>query len=113
MRWWQAQYQSGGRLVRGRSPLPKGLFAPNLEKLSGRELTSLVWGKAKALYGEEPPQIVVDRNIELDDILGRKYDVIYMSAQKLVQDSLDRLSGGLPWIRGLLLVAFMSGITRR
>ncbi len=93
-------------------PLPKGLFAPNLEDSEG-ELKRLVWGKAKALYGEEPPQLVVDRiNIELDAILGRHYDVIYMSAQKLVQDSLDH--GYLVGSRGSVgssLVAFMSGIT--
>ena len=93
-------------------PLPKGLFAPNLED-SEEELKRLVWGKARALYGEEPPQLVVERiNIELDAILGRHYDVIYMSAQKLVQDSLDH--GYLVGSRGSVgssLVAFLSGIT--
>ncbi|MBM6937050.1 PolC-type DNA polymerase III [Pseudoflavonifractor phocaeensis] len=93
-------------------PLPKGLFAPKLEDSEG-ELKRLVWGKAKELYGEEPPQLVVDRiNVELDAILGRHYDVIYMSAQKLVQDSLDH--GYLVGSRGSVgssLVAFMSGIT--
>ena len=72
-----------------------------------------MWGKAKALYGEEPPQIVVDRiNAELGDIIKCKYDVIYMSAQKLVQDSLAH--GYLVGSRGSVgssLVAFMSGIT--
>ena len=93
-------------------PLPKGLFAPKIEN-SAEELTRLVWEKAKALYGEEPPQIVVDRiNAELGDIINCKYDVIYMSAQKLVQDSLDH--GYLVGSRGSVgssLVAFMSGIT--
>ena len=70
-------------------PLPKGLFAPKLEDSDG-ELKRLVWGKAHELYGEEPPQIVVDRiNVELGDIIRCKYDVIYMSAQKLVQNSLE------------------------
>ena len=93
-------------------PLPQGLFPPSLEDSEG-ELKRLVWGKARDLYGEEPPQIVVDRiNVELDAILGRHYDVIYMSAQKLVQDSLDH--GYLVGSRGSVgssLVAFMSGIT--
>ena len=65
-------------------PLPDGLFAPKLENSDG-ELKDLVWGKAHSLYGENPPQIVVDRiNAELVDIIRCKYDVIYMSAQKLV-----------------------------
>ena len=93
-------------------PLPKGLFAPKLENSDG-ELKDLVWSKAKRLYGEEPPQIVVDRiNAELTDIINCKYDVIYMSAQKLVQDSLEH--GYLVGSRGSVgssLVAFMSGIT--
>ena len=94
------------------NPLPNGLFAPKLEDSEG-ELKRLVWGKAKRLYGEEPPQIVVDRiETELHDILMRHYDVIYMSAQKLVQDSLDH--GYLVGSRGSVgssIVAFMSGIT--
>ncbi|MEA4933790.1 MAG: PolC-type DNA polymerase III, partial [Lawsonibacter sp.] len=93
-------------------PLPKGLFAPKLEDSDG-ELKRLVWGKAYDLYGETPPQIVVDRiEAELGDIIRCKYDVIYMSAQKLVQNSLEH--GYLVGSRGSVgssLVAFMSGIT--
>ena len=93
-------------------PLPQGLFAPKLEDSDG-ELKRLVWGKAHELYGEDPPQIVVDRiNVELGDIIRCKYDVIYMSAQKLVQNSLEH--GYLVGSRGSVgssLVAFMSGIT--
>lgn len=94
------------------NPLPKGLFTPKLEN-SEQELKDLVWGKAHELYGENPPQIVVDRiETELGDIIGCKYDVIYMSAQKLVLDSLQH--GYLVGSRGSVgssLVAFMSGIT--
>ncbi|MEG2455049.1 MAG: PolC-type DNA polymerase III [Oscillospiraceae bacterium] len=94
------------------APLPTGLFPPKLEN-SAEELSTLVWGKAKRLYGEEPPQIVVDRiNAELGDIIRCKYDVIYMSAQKLVQNSMEH--GYLVGSRGSVgssLVAFMSGIT--
>ncbi|MCI9243560.1 MAG: PolC-type DNA polymerase III [Lawsonibacter sp.] len=93
-------------------PLPQGLFAPKLEDSDG-ELKRLVWGKAHDLYGEDPPQIVVDRiEAELGDIIRCKYDVIYMSAQKLVQNSLEH--GYLVGSRGSVgssLVAFMSGIT--
>ena len=94
------------------SPLPSGLFPPTIEN-SAQILSDLVWGKAHELYGEEPPQVVVDRiNAELGDILRCHYDVIYMSAQKLVQDSLEH--GYLVGSRGSVgssIVAFMSGIT--
>ncbi len=93
-------------------PLPHGLFTPKLENSDG-ELRDLVWSKARSLYGEQPPQIVVDRiNAELNDIIRCQYDVIYMSAQKLVQDSLNH--GYLVGSRGSVgssLVAFLSGIT--
>ena len=93
-------------------PLPDGLFAPKLENSDG-ELRDLVWGKVHRLYGENPPQLIVDRiNVELGDIIRCKYDVIYMSAQKLVQNSLEH--GYLVGSRGSVgssLVAFMSGIT--
>ena len=94
------------------APLPKGLFAPKLEN-SDKELYDLVWGKAHELYGEDPPQIVKDRiQLELPGIIERKYDVIYMSAQKLVQNSLEH--GYLVGSRGSVgssIVAFLSGIT--
>ncbi len=93
-------------------PLPQNLFPPKLENSDG-ELTQLVWDKVKMLYGEQPPQIVVDRvNAELGDIIKCHYDVIYMSAQKLVQNSLEH--GYLVGSRGSVgssLVAFLSGIT--
>ena len=71
-----------------------------------------MWDKVHELYGEDPPQLIVDRlNVELGGILG-KYDVVYMSAQKLVQRSLE--NGYLVGSRGSVgssLVAYMSGIT--
>jgi DNA polymerase-3 subunit alpha (Gram-positive type) len=92
--------------------LPKGkLFPPRLEN-SEEDLNRMVWEKAHELYGEELPQIVTDRlNVELGAILG-KYDVVYMSAQKLVQRSLE--NGYLVGSRGSVgssLVAYMAGIT--
>ena len=92
--------------------LPPGqLFPPRLEN-SEQELHDMVWRKCHELYGDEPPQLIVDRlNVELKRILG-KYDVVYMSAQKLVQRSLE--NGYLVGSRGSVgssLVAYMSGIT--
>jgi len=92
--------------------LPKGqLFPPRLEN-SKEDLERLVWDKVHALYGEDPPQLIVDRlGVELGGILG-KYDVVYMSAQKLVQRSLE--NGYLVGSRGSVgssLAAYMAGIT--
>ena len=92
--------------------LPKGkLFPPRLEN-SEEDLNRMVWGKAHELYGDDLPQLIVDRlNVELGSILG-KYDVVYMSAQKLVQRSLE--CGYLVGSRGSVgssLVAYMAGIT--
>ena len=92
--------------------LPKGkLFPPRLEN-SREDLNRLVWDKVHELYGDGPPKLIKDRlDIELGGILG-KYDVVYMSAQKLVQRSLE--CGYLVGSRGSVgssLVAYMSGIT--
>ena len=92
--------------------LPKDLYAPKIEN-SAEDLKSLVYGKMHELYGEHPPQVVQDRvDVEMDAILGRHYDVIYMSAQKLVAKSLE--AGYLVGSRGSVgssLVAYMAGIT--
>jgi len=94
------------------APLPDGLFAPKIEN-SAEDLQSLVYGKVNALYGDNPPELITKRlETELGGIIGRGYDVIYMSAQKLVAKSLE--AGYLVGSRGSVgssLVAFMSGIT--
>ena len=92
--------------------LPKDLFPPKIER-SAEQLKELVYSKMHRIYGEEPPAIVKDRvDVELNTILDHHYDVIYMSAQKLVQNSLE--NGYLVGSRGSVgssMVAFMSGIT--
>ena len=92
--------------------LPKELFPPKIEN-SAQLLTDLVYGKMHRIYGENPPAIVRDRvDVELKTILDHNYDVIYMSAQKLVENSLA--NGYLVGSRGSVgssLVAYMSGIT--
>ncbi len=92
--------------------LPKDLYTPKIEN-SAEDLKNLVYSKMHALYGENPPEIVSSRvETELGDILSRHYDVIYMSAQKLVANSLE--AGYLVGSRGSVgssLVAFLSGIT--
>ncbi len=92
--------------------LPKELFPPKIEN-SARDLKNLVYEKMHRIYGENPPEIVQSRvDTELNTILDHNYDVIYMSAQKLVQNSLE--NGYLVGSRGSVgssIVAYMSGIT--
>ena len=92
--------------------LPKDLFPPSIPH-AAEDLERMVWDKTHELYGENPPELVTTRiKEELDAILGRHYEVIYMSAQKLVQNSLEH--GYLVGSRGSVgssMVAYMSGIT--
>ena len=96
------------------SPLPpaKTLFPPALEG-SAEELNILVNSNLKRLYGDNPPEIVTNRlEAELGGILERGYDVIYMTAQKLVEESMK--NGYLVGSRGSVgssFVAFLAGIT--
>ena len=93
-------------------PVPHNLFAPKIEN-SVEDLKSLVYGKFRRLYGDNPPEYMTKRvETELNDIINCHYDVIYMSAQKLVQNSLEH--GYLVGSRGSVgssIVAYMSGIT--
>ena len=93
-------------------PVPHNLFSPKIEN-SVEDLKSLVYGKFHRLYGDNPPEVFAKRvETELHDIISCHYDVIYMSAQKLVQNSLE--NGYLVGSRGSVgssIVAYMSGIT--
>ena len=93
-------------------PVPHNLFAPSIEN-SVEDLKDLVYGKMHRLYGENPPELITKRvETELNDIINCHYDVIYMSAQRLVQNSLEH--GYLVGSRGSVgssIVAYMSGIT--
>ena len=93
-------------------PVPHNLFAPKIEN-SVEDLKNLVYGKFHRLYGDNPPELMVKRvETELNDIISCHYDVIYISAQRLVQNSLEH--GYLVGSRGSVgssIVAYMSGIT--
>ena len=93
-------------------PVPHNLFAPKIEN-SVEDLKNLVYGKFHRLYGENPPESMARRvATELNDIITCHYDVIYMSAQRLVQNSLE--NGYLVGSRGSVgssIVAYLSGIT--
>ncbi|MDR0889737.1 MAG: PolC-type DNA polymerase III [Oscillospiraceae bacterium] len=93
-------------------PVPRNLFAPKIEN-SAQELTQCVYDKMRQLYGDHPPEIVTKRvETELGDIISSKYDVIYISAQRLVRNSLehDYLVGSRGSV-GSSIVAYLSGIT--
>lgn len=88
------------------------LYPPKIENSDGR-LKDLVYTRLHELYGEHPAQIILDRvELEMNTILSRHFDVIYMSAQMLVADS--NAHGYLVGSRGSVgssLVAYLSGIT--
>ena len=99
-------------MVENLRPVPHNLFAPKIEN-SVEDLKNLVYTKFHRLYGDHPPELMVKRvETELNDIISCHYDVIYMSAQKLVQNSLEH--GYLVGSRGSVgssIVAYLSGIT--
>ncbi len=88
------------------------LYPPVIENSAG-QLKDLVYGRLHELYGDNPEKLITDRvELEMDTILSRHFDVIYMSAQKLVADS--NAHGYLVGSRGSVgssLVAYLSGIT--
>ena len=96
------------------SPLPPSnqLFLPKIEN-SAQGLRDLVYGEMRRLYGDSPPEIVEKRvENELSDIMNRGYDVIYMTAQKLVADAIKNKSMvGSRGSVGSSFVAFLAGIT--
>ena len=93
-------------------PPPKKLFLPEIEE-SAQELTKLVYDNLLEVYGADPPGIVAKRvETEMNDILARGYDVIYMAAQKLVADAWKHgYRVGSRGSVGSSLAAFLAGIT--
>ena len=91
---------------------PLRLYPPVIENSDG-QLKELVYTRLHELYGPNPEPLIMDRvEHEMNTILGRHFDVIYMSAQKLVADSVAH--GYLVGSRGSVgssLVAYLSGIT--
>ena len=94
------------------SPVKDGTYPPSIEN-SAEDLQRLCEEKAHRLYGTPLPAVIEERmNKELKPIIRQGYDVMYMTAQKLVQDSNEH--GYLVGSRGSVgssFAAFLSGIT--
>ncbi len=68
-------------------PIPKGSFPPKLEG-SDENLSEMCWAKAKELYGDPLPEVVSTRlERELVPIINNGFAVMYMIAQKLIENS--------------------------
>ncbi len=94
-------------------PIRKNEFFPPHIVGSAEELRHLSMTRAEELYGNPIPDHIYERiQVELEPIIKGGYDVIYMTAQKLVAQSLK--DGYLVGSRGSVgssLVAFLAGIT--
>lgn len=68
-------------------PIPKGLYPPGIDGAKDI-LTNVTMDKAHSIYGEELPELIQARlDKELGAIIGNGFEVMYVTAQKLVADS--------------------------
>lgn len=93
-------------------PIPDGKFPPVIEN-SDEILRSSCMNRAKEIYGDPLPDIIADRlKVELDSIISNKYSVMYVSAQMLINKSME--AGYMVGSRGSVgssLAATFAGIT--
>ncbi|MFC4735642.1 PolC-type DNA polymerase III [Bacillus daqingensis] len=90
-------------------PIPDDLFTPHIEGADD-EMRQLCYDRAKSIYGDDLPQLVVDRlEKELTSIISNGFSVIYLISQKLVKKSLD--DGYLVGSRGSVGSSFVATMT--
>lgn len=90
-------------------PIRDELYTPKIEG-ANEEIREMSYTNAKKLYGEDLPQIVIDRlEKELASIIGNGFAVIYLISHKLVKKSLD--DGYLVGSRGSVGSSFVATMT--
>ncbi|MCE4956743.1 PolC-type DNA polymerase III [Macrococcoides caseolyticum] len=90
-------------------PIRDALYTPTIDG-ANEEIREMSYNRAKSIYGEDLPEIVVARlEKELDSIIGNGFAVIYLISQKLVKKSLD--DGYLVGSRGSVGSSFVATMT--
>lgn len=99
-------------MVESIKPIPDDTYPPVIEG-SDVELREMCYEKAKRIYGDPIPEVVINRlDRELNSIIGNGYAVMYIISQKLVTKSLrDGYLVGSRGSVGSSFAATMSDIT--
>ena len=87
-------------------PIKDDLYTPKIEGAE-EEVRELTYSMAHEIYGDELPEIVVERiEKELTSIIGNGFSVVYLISHKLVKRSLD--DGYLVGSRGSVGSSFVA-----
>ncbi|ANZ33520.1 PolC-type DNA polymerase III [Staphylococcus carnosus] len=90
-------------------PIKDKLYTPRMEG-ANEEIREMSYENARKLYGDDLPQIVIDRlEKELESIIGNGFSVIYLISQRLVKKSLN--DGYLVGSRGSVGSSFVATMT--
>ncbi len=99
-------------MIESFKPIPDDLYSPMIPGADD-EIRTMSYNRAKAMYGENLPEIVEARlQQELKPIIGHGFSVLYLISQRLVKKSND--DGYLVGSRGSVgssFIATMTGIT--